>query len=99
MPLTGHLLLSQSSLQAKLLGKQGQALTNIICSELATLEDADFLRFGLAITVFTYFESLGQLKEASDETSTTLSDFSMISAVGPVGISPQKKFFSLVDYF
>ena len=55
MPLTGHLLLSQSSLQAKLLGKQGQALKNIICSELATLEDADFLRFGLAITVFTYF--------------------------------------------
>ena len=61
---------------------------------LATSVGADFLRYGLAITVFTYFESLEQFKEATYRISTTLSDLSMISAFGAVGISPQKNFFS-----
>ena len=60
---------------------------------LATSIDADFLSYGLVITVFTYFESLGQFKEARYEISTTISDLSMISAVGAVGISPQNIFF------
>ena len=69
-----------------------------IFSELATSVDADFVSFGLVITVFTYFESLGQMKENTFETSTNLTDLSMISDFRSVGICPQYNFFSSVAH-
>ena len=54
--------------------------------------------FGLAITVFANFESLGKLIEAPHGTSTTFSVFSMTSTIRSMRTSPQKKCFCRVDY-
>ena len=62
-------------------------------SELIVFKNANLHIFGLAITVFANFESLGKLIEAPHGTSTTFSVFSMTSTVGSLGTSPQKKCF------
>ena len=68
-------------------------------SELIVFKNANLHIFGLAITVFANFESLGKLIEAPHGTSTTFSVFSMTSTVGSLGTNPQKKCFSELTTF
>ena len=74
-------------------GMMGASPQRIFFSELITFKNANLHIFGLAITVFANFESLGKLIEAPHGTSTTFSVFFMTSTVGSLGTSPQKKCF------
>jgi len=80
-------------------GMMGASPQRIFFSELIVFKNANLHIFGLAITVFANFESLGKLIEAPHGTSTTFSVISMTSTVGSLGTNPQKKCFSELTTF